>query len=364
MALVGLEVRNFRNIRGLKVELSPGINLITGANGAGKTALLEAVYLSARGKSFRATRAKYLVRDGADELIVRSRITSPEGSERTLAISKALNAKSIAKLNGEAARSLSDLAKALPLQVLLPGISDLLLDGPGIRREFLDWGLFHVEQKYLDASRKYRRTLMQRNAWFRSAPSARFDTDPWVSQLIQEGERINAMRESFTSELNAATPALLAQLGCSLDLGIGYAYPGKALGVEGYAKQFEQNFEADQSRRLTHVGPHRGEMSLLVSGRPARQVVSRGQAKLLASSLVLAYAGILSDRAGVAPTLLLDDFGAELDQAHRMAFLLLLRKIGCQVIATSADSAATLVGDEMASSLAVFHVEQGELIHQ
>ena len=168
MHLTHLEVLGFRNVSRADVDLSSGINLLVGENGAGKTAILEAIYLLARGRSFRTTQSKQLIRHGDDELVVRAEVDTGQMVHR-LARGKSRGGETKAKIDGESAHKQSRFAELLPLQTLLPGIADLVLDGPSIRREFVDWGLFHVEHQYLEISRRYRKALGQRSAWLRPA---------------------------------------------------------------------------------------------------------------------------------------------------------------------------------------------------
>lgn len=163
MFLANLYTARFRNIAAADLKLNPGINLLCGANGAGKTAVLEAVFLLGRGRSFRSTQNLQLIQHGQSDLVVRGEAVG-ETARHVLARQKGLSGLNQARINGENASRQSRYAEILPLQTLLPGISDLVLDGPGIRREFMDWGLFHVEQNYLPAAKRFRRALSQRSA--------------------------------------------------------------------------------------------------------------------------------------------------------------------------------------------------------
>ena len=125
--------------------------------------------------------------------------------------------------------------------------------------------------------------------------------------------------------------------------------------------QLAESYERDLRHGTTHIGPHRNDVDIAVNGTNAKNTVSRGQAKLIASAIVLAYCTELSQQSNVLPVLLLDDFGAELDSGHRERFFLELERIGCQVIATTTDEPKYLVGDALASRARVFHVEQGAI---
>lgn len=350
----------FRNVSRADVDLSSGINLLVGENGAGKTAILEAIYLLARGRSFRTTQSKQLIRHGDDELVVRAEVDTGQMVHR-LARGKSRGGETKAKIDGESAHKQSRFAELLPLQTLLPGIADLVLDGPSIRREFVDWGLFHVEHQYLEISRRYRKALGQRSAWLREGHDGTFDKDPWAQDIAKQGALINHRRKGFVASLDQQTRRIFAALGAELEVQLIYHGAGDTEDAAAAMAQLAESYERDLRHGTTHIGPHRNDVDIAVNGTNAKNTVSRGQAKLIASAIVLAYCTELSQQSNVLPVLLLDDFGAELDSGHRERFFLELERIGCQVIATTTDEPKYLVGDALASRAQVFHMEQGAI---
>lgn len=360
MYLANLYAARFRNIAETNLSLKPGINLLYGANGAGKTALLEAIFLLGRGRSFRSTQNTQLVQHGQSDLVVRGEVLG-ENTSHVLARRKGLSGLNQARIDGENASRQSRYAEILPLQTLLPGISDLVLDGPGIRREFMDWGLFHVEQPYLSAVKRFRKALAQRSAWLKEHSGQSFQSDPWVRTLASAGAEIAHGRKLFVGEMNKNLGATLTALG--VEFGCQLMYTGEDF-AEGETKAFsvlERSFDRDRRSGATQIGPHRSDMAILVDGVPARTMVSRGQAKLIASALVLTYAAVLTAKTGKQPILLLDDLGAELDSFHRERFFRQLDAMGCQVIATTTEEPSNLVGSAVFDAVQVFHVEQGTI---
>ena len=140
MRLLNVSAFSFRNIDQITLDLGAGFNLIYGDNGAGKTALLEAIYLIARSRSFRTTKLKNIVKADFKEACVRAEVGNESGQVRTLAVAKSLNGTSELRVDGESVKKSSDLARFLPVQVLLPGVIDLVLDGPNARRDFFRLG--------------------------------------------------------------------------------------------------------------------------------------------------------------------------------------------------------------------------------
>ena len=360
MQLNHLEVCDFRNVSLADIDLSPGINLLVGENGAGKTAILEAVFLLARGRSFRTTHSKQLIRHNASELIVRGEVECAQLVHR-LARAKSRSGETRARIDGEAALKQSRFAELIPLQTLLPGIADLVLDGPSIRREFVDWGLFHVEHQYLDLTRRYRKALAQRAAWLRSASGLSFDQDPWARDIAKNGVKINMRRRHFVDSLNERIHNVIEALGAQFEVRLAYQGANIAVDETALAAQMADSYERDCRQGITHSGPHRNDIDILVTGARARNVVSRGQAKLIASAIALAYCVELRHRSDILPILLLDDFGAELDGVHRERFFQELERIGCQVIATTTDEPKHLVGHDLAPLARVFHVAHGTI---
>ena len=151
----------------------------------------------------------------------------------------------------------------------------------------------------------------------------------------------------------------MAALGAELDVQMAYHGVGDTEDADAAMAQLAESFERDCRHGITHIGPHRNDVDIAVNGANAKNTVSRGQAKLIASAIALAYCAELSQQSNVLPVLLLDDFGAELDSSHRERFFLELERVGCQVIATTTDEPKYLVGDALASRARVFHVEQG-----
>jgi len=145
MILEHLEVSGVRNLEKISLDLCPGLNIFDGPNGSGKTALLESVYLLGRGKSFRTNRIGSIVNHALPVLLVYGRFRDPERGIVTLGVSRDAQSTAQFSINGIRTHRTSELARLLPLQLLLPDASGLVFGSPGERRRFLDWGVFHVK---------------------------------------------------------------------------------------------------------------------------------------------------------------------------------------------------------------------------
>ncbi len=196
MSLGPLSIQNLRCLRQAELELHPGRNLIIGANGSGKTSLLEAIFLLGRGRSFRTRNSERLISHGETRLVVFGRTLPPEApaAPTALGVQITRGEPTVAKIQGEFARSLADLSEALPVQVIDPGVHKLVEDSAFRRRRWMDWATFHVEQGFVEVWASYTRALKQRNAVLKQAPSAGVaaaaQLAAWDVELAQLGEKL------------------------------------------------------------------------------------------------------------------------------------------------------------------------------
>ena len=349
-----LEVSYFRNLSAVAIDLAPGLNTFYGDNGAGKTALLEAVHLLCRGRSFRTQKTQTLIQQGADQLVVRGVIDDEARGPTSLAISKDRRARTEMRLNGEAERRLSEVARLTPLQVMLPDIADLVFGGPANRRSWLDWGTFHVKPSYLDTLRKYLRAVKQRNALLKDQADAQ-TLNPWHEEVARLGEAVTADRVGYLEILLPHFHSVLAELAPSVALEVSYR---RGWGLdESLGKLLAESSPREVKYGSTLWGPHRADVQILAEGAPAASVLSRGQGKLVASALQIGQASLLSEAEQRTTVFLIDDAGAELDIAHNTRFFGLLERLGGQILATTTRNPGD--GIQQDPTAAMFHVEHG-----
>ena len=349
MALLRLAAEDVRNIEAAQLELSPALTLIWGANGSGKTSLLEAAFLLGRGRSFRTRNTDRLIRYGQAHLRVTGQLAA---DIEPLPVGIEVRRGSVtARVAARPVESLAELSRAFPVQVIEPGIHRLVEEGGHRRRRWIDWAVFHVEPQFVDTWVRYARALKQRNAALRTQPSEAALWDPEVARL---GELISESRTRVVESLQPYWHEVLAALtGLPVEL---HYVRGWAADLT-LASALESSRARDAARGLTHAGPHRGDISLRVHGRPAREVLSRGQQKLTAVAMTIAQLQLLRDRAQTTPTLLLDDPAAELDSVHLGAFIAQVRALRCQLVVTSLTSESQLFG----APDRTFHMDQGRV---
>ncbi len=297
MALRSLALHNFRLFRELRLQLEEAWTWIVGPNGSGKTSILEAIYLLSRGRSFRTSNLRELIRWGAEQLAV--------SGESDLQLAVLLSARERhLKVGGKRVRRRAELARYLAVQLIAPPLYELLCGSPSERRRFLDWGLFYGQPGYLEVWRSYRRVLRQRNA----ALKRRERTLPlWNRAFLEKAIIINEYRRCYLERFSAELAREIERLGFKGELEARYlqGWPHH-LSLE---EALERDRKRDLERGYTHSGPHRGDFFLLLDGRPVAGQLSRGQMKLWTSCMAVVQASL----PGRSATLLIDDLAAELD---------------------------------------------------
>jgi len=336
-----------------QVEFCPdaAVNLIFGANGAGKTSVLEALFYLGRGRSFRSSQVSSLIQTDAEDFTVFGKIQDGETRYR-LGIQVGRGGSEV-HINGQSGGNLADLVEAFPVQVIDPEVHILVQGGPKGRRQFLDWGVFHVKHDFLGAWRRYRRVLQQRNMALRQGLDRR-SVDIWSSELVDAGLKVEALRRSYLTGFDIVFSRISEQL-----LGspaVCRYLPGWSPD-ESLAGALQNSWERDRKHSLTHVGPHRAELALEIDGRAARHRLSRGQQKLLGTALVLAQCEFVATSLQRTVALLVDEPAAELDSEHLEQLVNVLIKPGVQLFLTALEAEALPLN----SQPTLFHVKHGEL---
>jgi DNA replication and repair protein RecF len=355
MSLQRLDIYNVRNICEQSITPSEGLNFIYGKNASGKSALIEAIFLLGRAKSFRTSFIKSVISFEQEHLIVSAQVLHGKGISIQLGIQ--MDGKDVEiRINKQTSQKRSDLAYGLPLQIIHPKSVELLDAGAQIRREFLDWGIFNREEKFLPVWRKYKKALAQRNALLKIKSVNQIHV--WDNELVNYGTIVNDYRQRYLEKLRPVLKTTIARFLALNDIDM-CLVPGWDI-----TKQLEQLFiddlEKDMRYGYTHSGPHRGDFHLLVDNKLAKDVVSRGQLKLLVICLKLAQVELMIRERDSFGCILIDDFAAELDKDNREKILKFLYGINCQVFITATEIIDFGKLDEF-KNYKLFHVEQGKI---
>lgn len=359
-ALNRLNISAVRNLGFQTLEPLPGFNLVYGDNGSGKTSLLEAIHLLSTGRSFRTHQQRPLIQEGEREAVVHGELA--DGS--SLGIRKSLREPVLVKINGNRAEGVSRLARQFPVQVLHAESFALLEGGPGERRAFLDWGVFHVKPSFMEAWRRARRAVLNRNALLKQqAPAA--ELEPWSRELAEQGTVIDELRRAYLADyqssiLSSVGALLQAVLGGEISLDYACGWDAE----RGLLAQLTGQMERERKVGHTLYGPHRAEVRVLLDGRDCAATLSRGQTKILVSALKVAQARHLQECAAVDSVFLVDDLPSELDRGNQERVVELLGGLGCQVFLTAVDPAlAALLPGAGAAESGLFHVKHGKISH-
>ena len=352
MIVERLDVENVRNIESTRLELDPGVNLLIGPNGAGKTALLEAVYLLIRGRSFRTSRTDTVIRGDQQQMAIGMGCRDAEQGALRLSYRRERRGRVEWRRDGRVVRQSSAIARLLPIQLLLPELADLVFGAPAGRRQWLDWGAFHVKHDHAANLRSYLRALRHRNAVLREGDLKTLPA--WTAQVVEFGHAVAAARQAYFERAAPHIQACLAALSPDLSVDVGH-FPGWH--GDDLAETLGQERDSDVKSGATRSGPHRADLRLECGSGMASLVLSRGQGKVVASAFRLGQAKDLAS-AGKRTLFLIDDIGAELDREHNERFYALLDDMACQIVAASAhpDMSDALVGARLKR---VFHVKQG-----
>ncbi|NIH12103.1 MAG: DNA replication/repair protein RecF [Serratia symbiotica] len=358
MALTRLLIKDFRNIEAADLALVPGFNFLVGANGSGKTSVLEAVYTLGHGRAFRSLQAGRVIRHEQPEFVLHGLI---DGAEREISVglSKNRQSESNVRIDGSDSHKVAELAQLLPMQLITPEGFTLLNGGPKFRRAFLDWGCFHNDPGFFTAWSHLKRLLKQRNAALRQV-SRYAQIRAWDQQLIPLAERISEWRAKYSEAIAADITATCAQF--LPEFALSFSFQRGWEKESDYGELLERLFERDRTLTYTAAGPHKADFRIRAAGTPVEDLLSRGQLKLLMCALRLAQGEFLTRQSGRRCLYLIDDFASELDIGRRRLLADRLKATQAQVFvsAVSAEQVTDMAGEKGK----MFRVEQGKIAVQ
>lgn len=338
MWLQQLQAQGLRSFSECELSFSPGINVIFGDNGVGKTSILEGISVLSCGKSFRTSKVSNIITTGQSELVLFGEVSNQTQSCH-LGARLAPGIKEL-RLNREKVNKWSELAKNLPILDIHPESYLLITGGPVERRKFLNWGMFHVEPEFAHSWSEYMRAIKQRNVCLRNKDIK--NARPWHQSLAKLGVVISESLQRYTHEISPYINEMLQIFEINEKVDLFYS-PGwdQTYSLETLLDRELQSSDLPLS---TQSGPHRGELKILWQGQSFSKTSSRGQQKVLAMALKLAQAKLLEDKYEKPSIYLLDELPAELDYTRRQIALDILSKLDSQVIisAVSRDSVKCL----------------------
>lgn len=361
MLIRRLAISQLRRFESAELLPQPGLNLLTGDNGAGKTSVLEALHLMAYGRSFRGRVRDGLIRSGQDALeifVEWDEMALGHADIRRRAGLRHTGQDWKGRLDGEDVAQLGNLCAALAVVSFEPGSHALVSGGGEPRRRFLDWGLFHVEPDFLALWRRYSRALKQRNALLKQGGPARL-LDAWDHELAESGEPLTSRRLQYLERLQIRATALAAELAPQLGLQAMTLNPGWRRHEVPLSDALLLVRERDRQAGYTSVGPHRADWACQFATIPGRDALSRGQAKLTALVCLLAQAEDYAEQRHHWPVIALDDLASELDRNHQAKVIQRLLGGPAQIFVTATETPAALAD---VASITRFHVEHAQIV--
>ena len=343
MALVtAIELRDFRSYERAQASLGPGLTVVHGPNGVGKSNLLEAVYFGCTGRSCRTRTERELVRFGAPATRVTARLLD-EGRPHELSVgyAPAVAGEGAVKrmtCDGAAVERLADLPMRPLVSVFLPERMELLKGAPAVRRAHLDHVVSALWPLRAQTRRDYGQVLAQRNALIARIRAARASDSAlaaWDRELAAHAIQLQADRSEVVGQLDKPFAQRAAKLGCNGSLALEYRPRSRAHDEEGFLAELAARLPGDLERGFTTHGPHRDELAIKRDGRDLRTYGSQGEQRLALLALLLAERALISSNRGTVPLMLLDDVMSELDARRRELLAGELRSGGQSLIATT-----------------------------
>ena len=357
--LTKLEINSVRNIESADLSFDPRINIIFGINGSGKTSILESIHLLAIGRSFRTPRTASLISETNAELT----IFAETASRSRIGLLKAGGSKHKLKLDSKLQNNWELVARAMPVQILSSKSFLLLEGGPKSRRMFMDWGVFHVKQSFVQDWRSTKKCIANRNLLLKNSRMEKAQIEAWEEELCASAKRVDEARKEYFQQFEPVFRRVyrsmvvdVAAEPISLEYWRGWS--------KGESLKEILAIEREKDRRYgsTQNGPHRADLLVKVDQKPASDVLSRGQQKVLICALKIAQGILHSSLVGDKCIYLIDDLPAELDEKNRSNILGVLVDLECQLIITCVDL------DSIESCLSAgvekrtFHVERGTIL--
>lgn len=315
MYIDNLKIQNFRNYKYQEVNFENKINIFYGDNAQGKTNILESIFISSFGKSFRTNKEKELIKMGENFLKVQTHF---QKKDRDGEIKVEISDKKNVYLNDVKLKKLSEVLGNIILVIFTPDDINLLKSGPASRRKFLDMMIGQLRPAYVLNLNSYLKTLEQRNNFLKQKMKNDAMLDIWDEKLAEYGEKIYTYRKQFIELIKNKITSIHAEITAEK---IDIKYFSDCKSKEDFLQELKKNRVNDYYRGYTTKGVHRDDFTIYINNEPVNIYGSQGQNRTAILSLKLAELNVIYDDLGEYPILLLDDFMSELDEKRISNFL-------------------------------------------
>lgn len=333
MYIKSIELNNFRNYENIEIDFDQKVNLILGNNAQGKTNLLEAIYISSIGKSFRTSKDSDMVNFSHDSCNVKVR-AEKEDFDTAVEITIKKDSKKSIKKDGKIIKRTSQLLENILIVIFSPEDLKIVKDEPEKRRKFIDRELCQIKPSYYEALTKYKKALLQRNTYLKEEKVDNSILDLWDMQLAAYGSKIIIMRKNFIKKISDISSSIHSSITSGKEsLFLEYSPNIDCIQDEKediisekeiemfFYDEIKKSFKNDMRQRTTTKGPHKDDILFYVNGVNMRSFGSQGQQRTCALSLKLAELSIIKEETGEEAILLLDDVMSELD-LNRQEYLI------------------------------------------
>lgn len=359
MYIKEIQLNDFRNYEQLTAEFHKNVNIFLGQNAQGKTNLLESIYITSMGKSFRTNKDREMIRFGKDFFRVRLKAFKEDDLIVEIAVNQ--EGKKGIKIDGIKARKISQLLEQIYIVVFSPEDLRIVKDEPEKRRKFIDRELCQIKPSYYNNLNRYRKALLQRNAYLKETRIDKGVLDIWDAELAQYGSQIIAQRDAFIKKLSKISSQIHQGITNHKEcLEIFYEPSIKVCENQKqiFYEELQKCRDRDIRNRTTGKGPHKDDLLLKANGVDIRNFGSQGQQRTAALSLKLSEIRLIKEETGESPILLLDDVLSELDQ-ERQNFL--IRSLSdTQIFITTTEISQQAI--ESLGEIRYFNIENGKII--
>lgn len=322
MKIINFKLQDFRNYRDEKIQFSPGINLLAGDNGQGKTNILEGIYYLLTGKSYRVQREHELLRWEANEFHIYGDFLL--NLRKVFLESHYVNRKKIVKVNNVPCQRLSDFVGTINIVFFSPDDLVMIKGGPSERRKFIDLHIAQMRPGYVSILNAYNKALHQKSAILKSFAEKSYKYSQirlWNEQIFELGKKVIEQRAILTNQIQDAANIIYNNLTSKKEtIEISYVSLGKkhfSEAIEDFPNLLDDKIEQEIERQMVLIGPHRDDLQILLNDKPARMYASQGQQRSIVLSLKLAELELIRQTKNEYPLLLLDDVLSELDYFRR-----------------------------------------------
>ena len=349
-----MKLINFRNYENQEIQFNKNINIIYGDNAQGKTNILEAIFLSSFGKSFRTSKEKELIKFGQDKLMVEANF---QKKDRDGKIRIEIGSKKQITVNGIKIKKLSELLGNINIVIFTPEDINILKDGPAGRRRFLDMMIGQLRPNYVHNLNLYMQTLEQRNNYLKQIKEINKPQEMleiWDEKLAEYGEKVYLYRKEFVDKIINKINDIHKKITDEKEE-LKIEYISNCSNKKEYLNLLNERRKLDIIKGFTTKGVHRDDFVIYINNREVGVYGSQGQNRTVILSLKLSELNVVYDEIGEYPILLLDDFMSELDEKRRKNFLENIENT--QVIITGTDKVEISTID-----CSLYNVQKGEIV--